>query len=539
MKFPFRIFKLSLQQKFVLSMILIIVPMMGIIFTWIGLRNERHAMDQLINQARILARQIVMTRQWIADSGGIMVAADSKGATSSRHFYNDRMDTDRGAFQRFTPSMVTKVLSNYSLKENLYHFRLASYNPLNPENRPDSFDQMAMTRFSEGGAKEVYTLSVQGTETYFRYSVPLYADKACLKCHLDFTSGTIGGCLSIFFPDEGLKLSPQTNHQSLALAGLGLIVLTIGTLFFLLRQVVIRPLSDLETMASEISNGNLNARVNPATGDELARLGKAFNTMAERLAGSHEYMEEKVSQATSNLSSANEELQQLDQLKTDFIADMSHELRSPITAVQGGLDYLKRTVVKEENRKYLTIMDNNLLRMTHLVSDMLDLTKIEAKKVVWNFESNDLAGLIREVCEILSLKAGQKNLSIEFPEQEPFWVEMDLERIEQVLVNLVENAIKFSENDQKIRIELERSGTTATVVVADQGMGIASGDLDRIFRKFHTLPSRGGKGTAKGTGLGLTISRKIIEAHQGRIWAESTGENGSRFIFQIPLRQQS
>ena len=136
---------------------------------------------------------------------------------------------------------------------------------------------------------------------------------------------------------------------------MGLIALTIWTLFFTLRQVVIKPLNDLEHVTSEISNGNLNAKIALETGDEFERLGHAFNTMGSRLADHREIMEERIEQATHELSEANRELHQLDKLKTDFIADMSHELRSPVTAIKGGLDYLKRTIDDGENKNYLAL----------------------------------------------------------------------------------------------------------------------------------------------------------------------------------------
>ena len=115
---------LSLQSKFFLTIAFIVVPVLGLIFTWTGIRNEGQAVAQVLNQARILARQIVMTRQWVADCGGVMVSRDSLGARGTRYFYNDQLDTPRGMFQRFTPSMVTKKLSHYSMRENMYRFRL-------------------------------------------------------------------------------------------------------------------------------------------------------------------------------------------------------------------------------------------------------------------------------------------------------------------------------------------------------------------------------------------------------------------------------
>ena len=136
--------RFSLKEKFLIGIILTVVPVLGLIFAWTGLRNERQATDQVINQARILARQIIMTRQWISDCGGIMVARDSHGARDTFYFYDDRMQTDRGTYQRFTPSMVTKKLSTYSMRENLYQFRLASINPMNPENHPNPFEKAAL-----------------------------------------------------------------------------------------------------------------------------------------------------------------------------------------------------------------------------------------------------------------------------------------------------------------------------------------------------------------------------------------------------------
>ncbi len=529
--------RISLRGKFLMGIVFIVVPVLGLIFVWTGVRNERHAVAQVVNQARILARQIIMTRQWVADCGGVMVLRNSTGARNTRYFYDDRLQTDRGTLQRFTPSMVTKKLSHYSMRENLYQFRLASLNPMNPMNSPDAFEQMALDRFAHNDTKEVYLFSETNEDEGFRYSVPLHVEDACLKCHQNFTRGTIGGCLSIFFPADNIRHTLGKDHLRLAVGALGLILLTILTLFFTLRRVVIKPLNHLETMTTEISKGNLETRVCLQTGDEFEKLGLAFNTMASTLADGRDNMEEKIEQAVQELSEANCELQKLDKLKTNFIADMSHELRSPITAIKGSLDYLKRTTTQEKNKSYLAVIDNNLLRLTHLVWDMLDLTRIEAGKVNWHFEENDLSVLIREVIEILSLKAEENSITMHYHGQPPIWVEMDLERIEQVLVNLIENAIKFSTDNSRIEVDTVVEAHSVRVSVADTGIGIARKDLESIFEKFHTLPSGGGKGRTKGTGLGLTICRKIIDAHGGRIWSDSEEGHGSVFTFILPLKR--
>lgn len=531
--------RFSLQRKFILSIVLIIVPVLGVIFTWAGIRGERNATVQVLKQARILSRQIILTRQWISDCGGVMVARESAGAREVRYFFDDRLLTQRGTFNRFTPAMVTKKLSEYSLRENLYRFRLASLNPMNPQNTPDAFEKMALYRFIHQDIDELFLFDREGENQIFRYTVPLFVDKACMECHKDFTKGTVGGCLSILFPASEFMSTLRSTRIRLAVAGTALIVLTIATLFFLLRRVVINPLSALETATAEISKGNLDARVKLETGDEFEHLGRTFNTMGDKLAHHRETMEERITQATSELSEANRELTKLDSLKTEFIADMSHELRSPITAIRGGLDYLKRTTPEGDNKSYLHLIDNNLMRMTHLVSDMLDLTRIDAGKVAWDFELNDLSVLVREVIEVLSLEADKHQVQMHFDERDSVWVEMDLERIEQVLVNLLENAFKFSDPGTAVTITIEENDPWVAVSVCDAGKGIASENLETIFRKFHTLPSSGGRGQTKGTGLGLTICRKIVEAHGGRIWAESEQGQGSTFTFRLPLKQSS
>ncbi len=232
------------------------------------------------------------------------------------------------------------------------------------------------------------------------------------------------------------------------------------------------------------------------------------------------------------MSDANRELQTLDKLKSDFLANMSHELRTPLTVVRGGVDYLNRTIKKEDNRNYLEIIDKNLARLIHLVSDLFDYTKIEAQNTEWSFDQANLSVLIEEVIEIISPLSTDKNISLTYDKPGDYLVEMDLERIEQVLVNLIENAIKFSDPDTEINIGMQDDRTHVTVSVMDQGVGIAGENLKTIFDKFSTVPSAG-INKPEGTGLGLAICKAIIEAHDGKIWAESVQEESSTFYFSL------
>jgi signal transduction histidine kinase len=524
----------SLQWKFFMCMALIVIPILGIIIAWNGIQQEKQSNDQVVNQARVLSRQVILTRQWISDCGGVFVDPKSRGAKDISCFFDDKLETAAGSFQRFTPSMVTRKLSQYSTRQDLYRFRLASLNPLNPENLPDDFEKEALNLFRTKKVSETFRFAGYNGRQYFQYMVPLYMKKECLNCHTraQDSVNAVGGGLSVIMPVDEMLSATRKNHLKLAAAGTGLICITIFTLFILMRRFVIKPLKNLEEMADEIGKGNLDARVTIKTGDEFEKLGHRFNTMAQRLARGRDHLEDRIAQATKELSDANRELQTLDTLKSDFLANMSHELRTPLTVIRGGIDYLNRTIKKEDNRNYLEIIDKNLARLIHLVSDLFDYTKIEAQKADWSFDQANFSILIEEVIEIISPLSLEKNIAVEYVSPGEILVEMDLERIEQVLVNLIENAIKFSEPQTKIHIRIEENQSHVTVSVHDQGIGIPPENLKTIFNKFSTVPSAGIT-KPEGTGLGLAICKAIIEAHDGRIWAESVNGKSSTFYFSL------
>lgn len=529
-----RAFKGSLQLKFVSAIICIVVPLLGIIFFWQAMAEERQAWTQMINQARVLTQQIILTRQWVSDSQGVFIRQDSPGARGGAGFYSDLLETERGTLQRFTPSMVTKRLSLYSLDQNLYRFRLAGLAPMNPENRPDEFEMAAIQSFAQAGSREYYVLDRHNGEAVFQYSAPLFVDEACLSCHKNYTRGTISGCLSIYLPAQHVLDSLSRSRSQLFLSALALIVLTVMTLYFLVRHLVLRPLGQLEAMADGISRGEFPGEMHIGSGDEMDRLGRALQDMSGKLEEGRSRLEEKVRSATGELARANDELKTLDRLKTDFLATMSHELRSPLTSIRGGLDYLRRTETASDRQDYLQIMDKNLRRLVHLVTDIFDITRIEADKVQWNFMDGDLSELIGEVAEILSQQAEEHGVRLDFRAGEPMRARMDMERIEQVLVNLTDNAIKYSPPGGTVAFDLVRAGGEIRVRVTDQGPGVAPEDREAIFKKFHTAPSSGRGEKPGGTGLGLAICSQIVRAHGGRIWVEDGPGGGSVFTFTLP-----
>ena len=178
-------YKFSIKWKFVMGIGCVIVPLLGLIFVWIGIQQERETMNQIITQARILAKQVVLTRQWVSDCGGVMVNRESMGAEGTIYFYDDRIKVGKKCYQRFCPAMVTKKLSEYASRLGMYSFHITSLDLLNPANSPDAFEKEALESFERDGVSEIYKIGSSGGRKYFQYMIPLYLKEygVSKRCH--------------------------------------------------------------------------------------------------------------------------------------------------------------------------------------------------------------------------------------------------------------------------------------------------------------------------------------------------------------------
>ena len=239
--------------------------------------------------------------------------------------------------------------------------------------------------------------------------------------------------------------------------------------------------------------------------------------------------------AYADLAAAHQELLGVDEMKTNFIANVSHELRTPLTSIRSFSEILLSLEIDlETQREFMGIINAESERLTRLINDVLDITKIESGYVEWHMDDHDLAELLRASARTFAALAEEKQLQFAFIEpQGPIYVWADGDRVLQVLVNLLSNAIKFTSHGG-VSLSVEVSDEMARVHVRDTGIGIASVDHERIFEKFHQVGNTlTGKPT--GTGLGLCICRDIVEYHGGRIWVESALGEGSVFSFTLPL----
>jgi signal transduction histidine kinase/GGDEF domain-containing protein len=248
------------------------------------------------------------------------------------------------------------------------------------------------------------------------------------------------------------------------------------------------------------------------------------------------------------LEKTNQELTKIDAMKSEFVSVASHELRTPLAAIKNAVQLMlsgKTGEINENQTKFLSMAERNINRLTNILNDLLNLSRIESGKIELKFEKVELKGLLELTASSLKPQADVKSIQIEVevPGQFPT-VHGDQEKIEQILTNLIGNSIKFTPEGGRILITAklfskERGGAYGDFVavsVKDTGIGIPPEHLDSIFEKFYQVESSLHR-SVSGTGLGLAITKGLVEAHQGKISVESEAGKGSTFTFTLPISE--
>jgi signal transduction histidine kinase len=251
-----------------------------------------------------------------------------------------------------------------------------------------------------------------------------------------------------------------------------------------------------------------------------------------------------LNETTQQLKVANEKLEQLDKLKDEFVSLASHELRTPMTVIKSYIWMLLEGKAGELSEKQKTYLDRTFVstnRLINLVNDMLNISRIESGRFTIEPKPMDMGQLIAEVVTEMQPRAQEQalNLIYEQPQQALPEIKADSERIKQVLINLIGNSLKFTPKEGSITISTGVKDNFLITSVKDTGQGIRAEDMEKLFKKFNML---GGnyltKQAGQGTGLGLYLSKALVELHRGRIWITSEGEGkGSTFSFALPIAQ--
>ena len=335
----------------------------------------------------------------------------------------------------------------------------------------------------------------------------------------------------------------------------GLLLLSILTLFGL-NVFVIRPLDHLSEEASLIAGtSDLDRQVPISSTDEIGMLASSFNEMIRALNVTQstvkkteqdllrhkEHLEDLVKERTEELALARDKAQEADRVKSAFLAAMSHELRTPLNSIIGFTGILLQGLagpVNEEQAKQLKMVRTSSHHLLQLINEVLDISKIEAEQLTLEPSWFDITQSIDRVVKLVQPLAEAKGLTMRVetaPDVNRTF--HDQRRVEQVLINLINNAIKFTEKGE-ICVQCELDPDYLTISVRDTGVGIKAEDMGILFETFRQIES-GLTRRYEGTGLGLSISRGLIEMMGGRIWAESDGPGkGSIFRFTLPRKKE-
>lgn len=280
-----------------------------------------------------------------------------------------------------------------------------------------------------------------------------------------------------------------------------------------------------------------------SSGEDITEHRKA----EEKLRQYREHLEELVQQRTAELRRANEQLEQqiaerkkLDQLKDDLISLVSHELRSPLTVITGAVNTALSEGARlsaEETRQLLKDAASEAESLSRLLVNLFELSRVQANRLVLYAEATSVKKVIQDTAEEIKRQSSAHQFIIDIPRKLPP-VYADPLRLERILYNLIENAVKYSPKGGEIRVSAKLEGEHLVISVSDQGIGISPADQAKLFAPFQRLEESRLEGI-RGLGLGLLVCRRLVEAHGGRIWVKSEPGLGSTFFFTLPLVPKS
>ncbi len=328
-------------------------------------------------------------------------------------------------------------------------------------------------------------------------------------------AGQVVGRMYLSQSSAGAQLNSdfmRATFRGIVLAGLAASVVA-AVLSFVIARRISAPVRALTVAATRMAHGDLSQRVKVASSDEIGELGDAFNTMASSLA-------------------------RTDQLRRNLVADVAHELRTPLTSVLGSLEAL-RDGVAEPNPAFLDSAYEEGLLLKRLVNDLQELSLAEAGQVDLDRQTVALSGIVERAARALADQARAKDIALNIAVPSDLRVDVDSERIGQVLRNLLTNAISFTPAGGRVEITARALGNWVQVAVADTGIGIAAEDLPFVFERFYradksrTRASFGSR-SGGGAGLGLAIAKQWVEAHGGKIQVASEPGRGTIFTFTLP-----
>ncbi|WP_346870893.1 HAMP domain-containing sensor histidine kinase [Clostridium sp. UBA5119] len=327
------------------------------------------------------------------------------------------------------------------------------------------------------------------------------------------TKGQSMGATLFSVSTDILDKSLSNVYQIIWLSAVFAVIASCIVIYYFSQKMIVNPLSEMSGVARKIAQGDVDKRVEIHSDDEMEEFANAFNVMADSL-------------------------QKVEQNRKEFISNVSHELRSPMTSIKGFIGGILDGVVPDEKHKYyLNIAYEEIQRLTRLINDLLDLSAVESGTYKLEKVPVDINEIVR-ICILRNEnRIRNKNLDVQvFFEGSELWVLTDADKITQVVTNLLDNAIKYGKEDGLIQISCRKKGKKANISIFNEGANIDKEDIKHIWERFYKVDKS--RTQKVSTGLGLSIVKKIVSLHDEEIWAYNK-ENGVEFIFTLQLAKKS
>lgn len=328
------------------------------------------------------------------------------------------------------------------------------------------------------------------------------------------TSSGIIGAVNATFSSDKMSLFVSAVKEELLIFSI-LSCLLIGLIIFVVANLMTRRIIKFTDKITLMSDGILDEKMDIRGNDEIARMGIAFNTMAEKLAG-------------------------IEQQRVQFVSDASHELKTPLSSIKLMSDSIIQNpdIPKEQIREFLGDINNEVDRLNRIVNRLLSITKMDTQteKIENSFELLELRAVVSDIIKTLYPQAKNSEIALNFTADKEIFIMGDKDTLFQAIYNICDNAIKYTKRYGEVNVILEQKENNASIIIRDNGVGMRPEDAEHIFERFYRVDKARARETG-GTGLGLAIAQAAVKAHKGQIEVFSEVNMGSEFTITIPLAE--
>jgi signal transduction histidine kinase len=517
-------------------------------FWLFAIRTERLAYDQTMPMGRLLVNWLVTEqhlkhlhlKRWEWERGASEDSAEVRSSSPG---------LGAGDWKKLRSALID--LSTGDLPEAVRNYQSSIIKPKAREriNQPEENETELLKEFLADSSKTEASRVVPAKEAIHYYGA-VRATSRCLSCHPynaeekeaygDLKDQDLMALVKISIPTRDIETGAHLNRAILIALALGTALLIMAGSYLIVRYVIVKPVKHLKEVSDAISAGELNVRSEIQTGDEFEDLSYAFNRMLRNLVSMQDRwrkVNSDLDRKVDELAQANMALYESNRLKSDFLATISHELRTPLNSILGFSEVLlSANQLNDKQLRWVRNIQTSGSRLLNLINDILDLAKIEAGKMQVRLEEFSIHDVFEGQVSMFRPLAEKKNIDLrsQVDPNMPL-LRQDVVKVQQILSNLLSNAMKFTPEGGRVTLKAECEALHAVLTVGDTGVGIAPEEQGLVFEKFRQSGNPLTREHA-GTGLGLSIVRELSKLLGGEVTLQSELGRGSTFVVRLPFQ---